>query len=294
MSKNDPPIFDSSDSVEYADGPSPINNPDALPAGATVLEEAIEENQFQNGACSVHCPGCAEHLETYSEGLPEVFTHFAAQCEECEASIRRWSAVLVPGKSIPPFSHNELQEIVQSYWEEQFRQGVETDGLPHTREFGDECERLADKWGWGWEVSCPLCSRSLTELGSNHLGYHHWSYEPDVGTSLCTPCHDYIHGTTGGGSRTAANDQDWRAKEVGLRDFRDLAIIRLAIRHRHAHDDGRADDAAYLKQRYNIPISEERIQTLITETRNRDRVNDALMQYGGSPIIDRNRARATR
>jgi len=294
MSKKDPPIFDSTGSAEYADGPSPRIDPDSLPASATVLEAAIEQNRFQDGTCSVYCPGCAERLKTYSEGLPEVFTHFAEQCDDCGASIRRWSAVVVPGTSVPLTPHDELQEIVQSYWEQQFREGVETDGLPHTREFGRECEQLADRWGWDWKVSCPLCSRTLEELGSNHLGYHHWSYEPDIGTSLCIPCHDYIHGATDGNSRSAANDQDWRAQQIGLRDFRDLAIIRLSIRHRHAHDDGRADDAEYLKERYNIPVAVERIQTLITETRHLEPVEDAIMEFGGSPRIDTSRVRAKR
>lgn len=287
MTHNEPQQVESSDPLQ-ADEPSPRVDHRFVPDGATVLETAIEDSRFTDGEATVVCPGCSEHVETYDEGLPQPFAQFAATCETCSVELRRWSAVVVPG-SLPPVmtDSSELRALVQSHWEDKFREGVENDGLPHTREFGEVCELLAQNWGWDWKVTCPLCSRPRSELDRNCLGYHHWSYSEDIGTSICDGCHDYIHGVGDDGhQRSAANSQDWRARQIGLRDFRDLATIRLAKRDLRVNDPNPENYPAYLKERYNVPLSEERIETLLTKVRRRDRVQETLREHGGSPALD--------
>lgn len=160
------------------------------------------------------------------------------------------------------------------------------DTLPHTREFSDEAQALAETWGWGWEVTCPLCDRPVSQLKEDYLGYHHWEYETDVGTSVCHDCHDFLHGDDNGDQ---ANSQDWRAKELGLADFRDLAVIRLALRDRAVHDPSlEEDDSAYaerLRRRYNVPMSPTRITRLVAEVRHQDDVAKTLEAHGPSPEV---------
>lgn len=293
MSKNESPPLESYDSAIYADEPSPRVNLSTLPDGAMVLATAIENDRYRDGGCSVVCPGCADPVATYASGLSETLPLFEEQCDSCGVGLRRWSAVVVPSIQPPVLAEDELRNLVQAYWDDRFREGVQNLGLPHTREFGRECNRLAEQWNWDWSVTCPLCSRSLDELPGDYLGYHHWNYEEDCGTSLCHDCHDYVHGSKNNGhKKSTANIQDWRARELGLRDFRDLAVIRLAIRDRHLNDEERENYAAYLKQRYNVPLPVDRIHALITDVRHRDAVDNAIMEYGGSPTIDDHRTRA--
>lgn len=287
ITTNESATFESTGSTR-ADAPSPRRDDRFVPDGAAVLESAIENERFVDGKATVVCPGCAEHVETFDDGLPRPFAHFAATCDSCDVELHRWSAVVVPGALSPVMlSNTGLRALVEAHWEDKFREGVENDGLPHTREFGEACEDLAAEWGWDWTVSCPLCNRPCDELPRDYLGYHHWSYTQDVGTSLCDDCHDFLHGVDDDGHRrSAANEQDWRARQVGLRDFRDLATIRLAMRDCELNDPDTENYSRYLKHRYNVPLSEERIETLLSDARNCDRVQNVLQEHGGSASLD--------
>ncbi|WP_299262116.1 hypothetical protein [Halorientalis sp.] len=194
--------------------------------------------------------------------------------------------MVTPNISTAPPTTDDLRALVQEYWERQFRVGVQDLGLPHTREFTEEVQRLAEVWDWKWTVTCQLCDRSLNQLNLAYLGYHHWQYEPDVGTSLCQFCHDFLHG---GDESDQASQQDWRAKKLGLRDFRDLAVIRLALRDREVHDfDIPEDDPAYarrLRTRYNVPLSVDRIVTLVSEVQHDNAVQEVIRDHGSSPTV---------
>jgi uncharacterized protein YlaI len=251
-----------------------------------VLEDAIEQGRFKDGDCAVLCPGCGESTERYYEGLPEPFIRFQSDCDNCRVTLRRWSVVVVPGIRKTAAPTDELRKIVQSYWEQQLRVGVVDDTLPHTREFSDETQALAETWDWDWEVTCSLCDRPVTQLDEDYLGYHHWEYENDVGTSVCHDCHDFLHGDD---DRAQASTQDWRAKELGLADFRDLAVIRLALRDRAVHepdlDEDNPEYAERLRRRYNVPVSLARITRLVAEVRHQDEVADTLQAHGPSPEV---------
>jgi len=63
-----------------------------------------------------------------------------------------------------------------------------------TKEYTEEYMKQAKQFGWDWEVSCPLCRRSLPEFGIEMFDYHHWHRDPDQGICLCRACHKGISG----------------------------------------------------------------------------------------------------
>lgn len=266
--------------------PSTVDGSDTL-----VLADAIAADRFHDGACVAICPGCGDRIDEFPAGLPDPFVRFREPCEPCDVSLRPWATVVAPLGCVP--SLEEVQDCVQAFWERRFRVGVEDPAqFPYTREFTTAVQRLADVWGWDWEVTCPLCARPLSELATDYLGYHHWQQDPDIGTSLCRTCHDYLHGVDPNGAPPSqpAKQQNWRAKQLGLGDFRDLAVIRLALRDRHVHEPGHdEDDPAYarrLRRRYNVPLPPARITKLVAEVRNESNVRHAIVDYGGSPAPD--------
>ncbi|WP_246988406.1 hypothetical protein [Halorientalis marina] len=262
----------------------PPANPD--PDYAIVLEEAIDQGRFRDGEAIVLCPGCGETAKRLYTGLSEEPVRIDIPCFECDMQLHRWSAVIAPNIRTAPPSVEQLREIVQAHWEHKFRIGVQNLGLPHTREFTEEVQELAEEWDWEWSVTCPLCDRSLDELNMDHLSYHHWSYTPDIGTSLCLHCHDFIHG---GDDDDQASKQDWRAQKLGLRDFRDLAVIRLALRDQETHDVTLSEgDPAYarrLRTRYNIPLNVDRIVELVSDVGEKRGVREIIEKHGTSPTV---------
>lgn len=262
---------------------SPTDSPTTT---VLVLEKAILKNRFHDGAVAAVCPDCGEVIDRWKSGLPNPLTRFQTDCPDCGQTLRRWSAVVMPDSRTETVLVDVLRAIVQDYWDDQFRVGVEDDTLPHTREFARETETLAEEWNWRYEVSCPLCDRSLSDLSANYLDYHHWIYRDDVGTSICRDCHDYLHG----GDKSTANTQDWEAKELGLRDFRDLTTIRLAERDRAIHDPpADRDDPVYaerLKERYNLPLNQQRINHLVSEVRFDDDISERVENAPATPEKD--------
>lgn len=260
-----------------------------------VLEDALQQDRYRDGDTAVVCPECGELVERFYTGVPEPLVRFHTECSECDVTLCRWAAVVMPASKTKAGNCPDapFAEIVQSYWERQFRVGVESDSIPHTREFTEATQSLADEWGWDWQVECPLCDRSLPELSKAYLGYHHWEYETDIGTSLCEDCHDYLHGER---NNHKANEQDWLAKTLGLRDFRALSVIKLAARDRAVHDVELAeDDSRYadrLRRRYNVPLSPSRISRLVGEIRYHNDISQLLDEETIDPSDGGNSSKA--
>jgi hypothetical protein len=82
-----------------------------------------------------------------------------------------------------------------SYWDRHLWEGITTgDDRPRTEEYTQKYTAQAETFGWDWEVRCPLCRETLTELGISRLDYHHWQRTPDQGICLCRECHEAILG----------------------------------------------------------------------------------------------------
>lgn len=73
--------------------------------------------------------------------------------------------------------------------------GIQTaKNCPRTREFTEAYSKRGQQYGWEWSPTCPLCRRTLDEIGINWLDYHHWQKDPDIGICFCRTCHDDIDG----------------------------------------------------------------------------------------------------
>lgn len=266
-------------------------NPAEQPAGpdldhAMVLEDAIAHQCFRDEGVFLYCPGCGDAINHLLTGLPADPVRLTATCLNCDTHLFRWATVAAPPASTNPHPDaDSFPQLVQAFWEEKLRIGVADDTLYHTQEFIDAIQEYVDLWDWDWSVTCPLCDRSLDQINREYLDYHHWTYQQDIGTYLCRYCHDYVHG----GDKTNANEQDWRAKKLGLAGFCDLAVMRLARRDRTIHDvDLSEQDSAYahrLRARHNIPLPPERITTLVSEIQSQDAVAAVISEHGTSPSV---------
>lgn len=100
---------------------------------------------------------------------------------------------------------------------------------------------------------CPLCG--IPAADHEELDYHHWSYDPEIGVSLCRDCHTTIH------NDRRAVDQ---AALSPTGEWRDDAFAELVRKHRRVRtgdfpqDD--LEDFEAIAVRYNIPFPSDRIE----------------------------------
>lgn len=112
---------------------------------------------------------------------------------------------------------------------------------------------------------CPLCRRAVPGLDK-----HHWDYKEDVYCFLCRDCHTYIHQ----GNR--ASIQGLIAISQGVKGlvhdaWVSVAVLLLATRElQHLPFSSRCHPRkskdkfiAYIKKRYNIPLSEREIDNIL-------------------------------
>ncbi|WP_200895653.1 hypothetical protein [Halorubrum saccharovorum] len=158
-----------------------------------------------------------------------------------------------------------LTAMTQAYWNEWLWAGITNyKGQPRNDEYTDRLSTKASEFGWGWELTCPLCRRGISQLKQeirdvrDSLDYHHWSTDPDQGITLCRECHDII------GFDSYDNQVEERAHEWGFRSRNDLQIVRLALREAIATDRPvQLEMAADLVNRYNLIQSPGEVKELL-------------------------------
>ena len=210
---------------------NPFGRESSCPAGPVVLEASEESEILTQRPVSVLCPGCGGVVGRYRDGLPSRVAHFDEECQTCETGLRRWSAVVIATALEASPTLEQLESVTTTYWDRHLWEGIMTgESYARTEEYTEEYMKQAKQFGWEWEVSCPLCRRSLPEFGIEMFDYHHWHRDPDQGICLCRACHKGISG--GGRDGT----QDWRAQQLGLKNKHDLQLTRLAIREQVVSD----------------------------------------------------------
>ncbi|WP_152419815.1 hypothetical protein [Natrialba hulunbeirensis] len=155
--------------------------------------------------------------------------------------------------------------MTQAYWNEWLWAGITNyKGQPRNDEYTDRLSAKASKFGWDWELTCPLCRRDISCLKQDvsdfdgSLDYHHWSTNPDRGITLCRECHDII------GFDSYDNQVEQRAHQWGFRSRNDLQVIRLALRESIMTDQPlRRNMAEQLVDRYNLIQSVSEVRTLL-------------------------------
>lgn len=198
---------------------------------AQILSRVDSQSALLDVPVAICCPNCGQAVTLYERGLPSVVPHFDTACTQCEVDLRTWCAVGVDAAYLQIVDPATLTAMVQSFWDEWLWSGItNSKGEPRTNEYTDRFTTKTAAFGWDWEVSCPLCRRTLTELecdsalvGGN-LDYHHWSHDPDQGVCLCRQCHDII------GFDTYDTELEERATAWGFESRHDLQVIRLALR----------------------------------------------------------------
>jgi len=234
----------------------------ALLETAKVLEAVESDQTFRNTPVSVLCPGCGEVKRRYPEGLPERLAHFDEWCSTCETSLRRWSAVAISTAFEEFPNPTALESVIKSYWDTHLWDGIVSgEHNARTAEYTRAYKAQAKAFNWTWDVTCPLCRQSITELGIGRLDYHHWQHDPDQGICLCRSCHEAV---SGGG---CDHEQDWRAQQLGLKDKHDLQITRLAFREQAmAYHETISELAETLYSRYNLIQSPVEVTHLLQQT----------------------------
>jgi hypothetical protein len=255
---------DQTDLVATAVIPEPVDN---RPYGdrAHVLAQTDAQSALQRVPTAVCCPKCGEAVTLYERGLPETVPYFETTCQQCDVDLRAWCAVAVDTAYLQVVKPSTLTAMVQRFWDTWLWSGItNSKGEPRNDEYRDRLTTKAATFGWGWEVSCPLCRRPLTKLGrvsaivNGNLDYHHWSHEPDRGICLCRECHDII------GFDTYDTKLEERAASWGFDSRHDLQIVRLALRDAAVTNRSAGPQyASELVDRYNLPQSAARIQELL-------------------------------
>lgn len=254
------------DSDSLIAAPLPDQDQARQPYGdrAHLLAEVDTSDALEGTPTAVCCPNCGQPVTFYNEGLSEV-VRFDEHCERCGVDLRPWCSIAVDAAYVDTVEPSALTEMTQSFWDEWLWGGITTNkAAPRTREWSDRLTEKATEFGWDWDVSCPLCRRSLTELKrasaveNGHLDYHHWSKVPDIGICLCRECHDAI------GFNVADITLEKQAEDWGFESRVDLQIVRFALRDAVAtgHQVG-PWSAQRLVDRYNIDASVERVQALL-------------------------------
>lgn len=230
---------------------------------AVVLEEAETLPQYHHGAVSVLCPGCGDVVTRFtSDGLPPRLVHFEQECEACGTQLHRWCSVAVPSAFEHRYAPEELEQIVTSYFDRRIWAGIVSSpgNHPQNWEFSEVYAETAAGFNWEWNISCPLCRRSLDVLPDTWLDYHHWRRDPDQGVCLCRRCHESL---TGGESDS---DQDWTAKQEGFKHKHDVQIARLALREQAvAQHQTSAGLVQTVVDRYNLPYDSEAVSAIVDQ-----------------------------
>ena len=228
---------------------------------AYVLEAIDTADVLRDEPVSILCPGCREVVREYLQGLPPVVHQFLATCHTC-GELKRWSAVAIPTAHVESVSPTELERVVTNVWEQWMWAGIQTaEQCPRTREFCELFDEAAEMFGWSWRLRCPLCRRTLSQIGDRYLDYHHWNRADDIGVSICRACHDVI------GRNERDMQVDWRARKRGLLNKHTIQIARLAAREVIVAGATSLDTLVdRLIDRYNLPFEHETIACLLTQT----------------------------
>jgi hypothetical protein len=240
--------------------------------GAYVLEDIEQGETLRDSPVVILCPNCRNKVHEYLDGLPRYLSWFRQKCSECEVELRRWSGVAVDAKYTEMLSKTDLAILVQTYWDRHLWEGITTaEGCPRTREFTEAYATLAAEFGWDWEPSCPLCRRSIDDIGRDWLDYHHWQREPDQGVCLCRSCHDSIN------NEATDTDVDWEARSLGLRNKHDLQILRLAAREHLVEPASSIETfAKRLVNRYNLVQHPDTVAAILNQASKSDEIKDLL------------------
>jgi hypothetical protein len=244
-----------------ADRRNPFTNGVRHPAQPVVLESVDRGQTFGERPVSLLCPGCADVLTQYRNGLPRWVARVQEVCEACETTLERWSVLAIGTAYERAPTKAECREVVTDYWEQNLWSGIMTgETSPRTREYSRLYSEQADAFGWAWDVTCPLCRRPLDDLEFG-LEYHHWSRDPDKGVCLCRQCHDALSG------QECDTDLDWEAQVMGLRNKHDLQITRLALREQAIEPcEALAPLVNQLCGRYNLAQPSAQVYSLLSQT----------------------------
>lgn len=227
-----------------------------------VLQGAESADRYRNTPVSVVCPGCGTPVDRFVDGLPQRLAHFKHHCAECETTLYRWCAVVVPTSLEQKPSAKTLETVVTDYFARQTWDGITTspDEYPRNREYTEVFASKAEDFGWEWELECPLCRQPLGALEAERLDYHHWTHDPDRGVCLCRTCHTALT------ANETDNQIDWRAQQLGLRNKHDIQIIRLALREQAVAEHGSLSTLARtLQTRYNLHLSAVVVSDIIQQ-----------------------------
>ena len=253
---------------------------------AQVLSQVDDQSALVDVPVAICCPNCGQAVTLYERGLQSVVPHFDTACTQCQVDLQTWCAVGVDAAYLQIVDLATLTAMVQSFWDEWLWSGItNSKDEPRTDEYTERFAIKTAAFGWNWEVSCPLCWRTLIKLkrdsalvGGN-LDYHHWSHDPDQGICLCRQCHDII------GFDTYDTELEERATAWGFGSRHDLQAIRLALRN--AAFTGRpagTRSATALVDRYNLVQSPDRVRELLgsisTDAALRDRFLDERLVAG--------------
>ena len=232
---------------------------------AQILSQVDGQSALVDVPVAICCPNCGQAVTLYEQGLPSIVPHFDIACTQCQVDLRTWCAVGVDAAYLQIVDPATLTTMVQSFWDEWLRSGItNSKDEPRTDEYTERFATKTAAFGWNWEVSCPLCRRTLTELKRNsalvcgNLDYHHWSHDLDQGVCLCRQCHDII------GFDTYDTELEERAAAWGFGSRHDLQVIRLALRE--AAVTGQPvgiRPATALVDRYNLVQSPDRVRELL-------------------------------
>lgn len=246
---------------------------------ARVLSRSEDHPPLQDVPVAVCCPNCGQAVTIFERGLTPVVPHFETACRQCEIDIRTWCAVAVDAAYLEVVEPATLTAMVQQFWDHWLWSGItNSKDEPRTDEYTDRFASKADAFGWDWDVTCPLCRRTRTELESDsaivggNLDYHYWSHNPDRGICLCRECHDII------GFDTDDTELEEWAESWGFDSRHALQISRLLLRD--ALVTGRRLgpwDGAALVDRYNLPQSTARVTELIRALRTTDELQDQFI-----------------
>jgi endogenous inhibitor of DNA gyrase (YacG/DUF329 family) len=245
----------------------------SIPGVAHALEAIDTGSVLRETPTDLVCPGCTEVVESYPGGLPAYVSYCNHRCQRCELELKRWAIIAVDGAYINRLDPEIAATLVQAYWEQNLWEGIQTSGeYPRTEEYTEAYQRMAQRFSWSWELTCPLCRRPLSEIAQDRLEYHHWRRgADDQGICLCRDCHGAIS------NQAYDNEVDWRARELGLRGKDDLQIARLAQQElTHGESTDHATLAKILVDRYNLPYTIEVVQCILRQVLTVEALTDAI------------------
>jgi len=232
---------------------------------AHVLVQSDIRTGLKDVPTAACCPNCGDAVAVYGQGVPAAIPHFDSKCDQCDVDLRAWCTVAVDAAYLQIVKPSTLTELVKQFWNSWLWSGItNSKGEPRNNEYTSKLNKKASEFGWSWEVSCPLCRRSVTDLMSDSaiagdsLDYHHWRHEPDQGVCLCRECHDII------GMDTYDTALENRAEKSGFNSRHDLQVIRLMLREAAVTASPVGPwRVSNIVDRYNLPQSTEHVEGLI-------------------------------